>query len=278
MPMELRDLGYFAAVYEERSLTAAARRCFISQPSVSAALASLEHELGAALFVRHRRGATPTEAAERLYPTARRLVDEAAALKATFRAPAPAEPPVSLGVMRSIDAERMRELVTVLVRELGGARLHVVGESEPCDLRLVSRGVLAKNEAFTPLWSERFVVALPSAHPLALRATLRAADLAGVPVVERCHCEYARHFPRGKRRIDVAAVAASEEWALALVGAGVGIAVVPSGVRHDAHVVLRELADVRVDREVGLAHGAKAALVPGAQRALRAARRVFRAS
>ena len=31
-----------------------------------------------------------------------------------------------------------------------------------CDLRLVSRGLLAKGEAFTPLWSERFVVALPN--------------------------------------------------------------------------------------------------------------------
>lgn len=277
MAMELRELGYFAAVYEERSVTAAARRCFISQPSVSAAIASLEHELGAALFVRHRRGATPTEAAERLYPTARRLVDEATALKATFRAPAAPEPPVSLGVMRSVDAERVRELVAVVVRELGGARLHVVGDSEPCDLRLVSRGLLARGEAFTPLWSERFVVALPSAHPLALRATLRAADLAGLPVVERCNCEYARHFPRGKRRIEVAAVAASEEWALALVGAGVGVAIVPSGVRHDAHVVLRELADVKVDREVGLAHGSKRALPVGAQRALAAARRAFAA-
>jgi len=61
--MELRELGYFIAVYEEHSVTRAARRCFISQPSVSAALAGLEHELGAALFVRHRKGATPTSAA-----------------------------------------------------------------------------------------------------------------------------------------------------------------------------------------------------------------------
>jgi len=276
--MELRELGYFAAVYEERSVTAAARRCFISQPSVSAALASLEHELGAALFVRHRRGATPTEAGERLYPVARRLVDEAMALKATFKSPRPAEPPLVVGVMRAVDAERVRELIAALAGELGGAQLRVVGDAEPCDLRLVSRGLLAKGEAFTPLWSERFVVALPSPHPLALRATLRATDLLGLPVVERCHCEYARHFPRGKRRVEVAAVAASEEWALALVGAGVGIAIVPSGVRHDAHVVLRELADVRVDREVGLAHASKQALSTVAQRALAAARRAFAAS
>lgn len=273
--MELRELGYFAAVYEERSVTAAARRCFISQPSVSAALASLEHELGAALFVRHRRGATPTDAGERLYPVARRLVDEAAALKATFKRPTRAEPPLVIGIMRAVDAERVRELISVVVGELGGAQLRVTSESEACDLRLVSRGLLVSGEAFTPLWSERFVVALPSTHPLALRATVRATDLLGLPVVERCHCEYARHFPRGKRRVEVAAVAASEEWALALVGAGVGVAIVPSGVRHDARVVLKDIADVRVEREVGLSHSHKRALSSGAERALAGARRAF---
>ena len=44
--MELRELGYFVAVFEEGSVSAAARRSHISQPSVSTALAALEAELG----------------------------------------------------------------------------------------------------------------------------------------------------------------------------------------------------------------------------------------
>ena len=54
--MEIRELRYFAAVYSERNLTAAARRCFISQPSISAAIANLEAELGTTLFIRHKKG------------------------------------------------------------------------------------------------------------------------------------------------------------------------------------------------------------------------------
>ena len=50
--MELRELRYFLAVYETGSVTAAARRCFISQPSISAALAALERELGEILSTR----------------------------------------------------------------------------------------------------------------------------------------------------------------------------------------------------------------------------------
>jgi len=36
--MELRALRYFLAVYEELSLTGAAKRCFVAQPSISSAI------------------------------------------------------------------------------------------------------------------------------------------------------------------------------------------------------------------------------------------------
>jgi hypothetical protein len=53
--MDIRELRYFNAVFRERNLTAAARRCFISQPSISAAIANLEAELGTTLFIRHKK-------------------------------------------------------------------------------------------------------------------------------------------------------------------------------------------------------------------------------
>ena len=255
--MDLRELGYFVAVFEEGSVSAAARRSFISQPSVSAALAALEAELGATLFVRHRQGVTPTAAAARLYPTARRLIAEAQALRASFRAPAPARTPLALGLMRSLDAARGRELVRVLA-EAPDVRLRVVDPDQRCDVRVVSRGMVRAGEAFRPLWSERFVVALPASHPLAARATVRAADLVGQPFIERCHCEYARQFARRAPPLEPAAVATSEEWALALVAAGVGWAIVPAGaVRADPQIAVRPLADAVVTRQVGLAVRAK---------------------
>ena len=58
--MDIRELRYFAAVFRERNLTAAARRCFISQPSISAAITNLEAELGTTLFIRHKKGVAPT--------------------------------------------------------------------------------------------------------------------------------------------------------------------------------------------------------------------------
>jgi DNA-binding transcriptional LysR family regulator len=256
--MDLRELGYFVAVYEEQSVTAAARRCFISQPSVSAALSSLEHELETKLFVRHRKGATPTTAAEQLYPKARKLVDEAQALKATFRTKVRATR-LTVGLMQALDVERTREVLTVMTSQ-PGVQLRVVGADDPCDVRLVGKTGVHKDELFVPLWSERFVVALPSTHPLAREIGGAKTSAQGERLVERCHCDHARHFPRGKKRVDAVAVAQSEEWAVALVSAGVGIAIIPEGcVRPDPRVVVRALADVHVTRDVGLAYRPRSA-------------------
>jgi DNA-binding transcriptional LysR family regulator len=60
--MELHQLRYVVAVAEEGSFTAAAQRELVAQPAVSAAVRTLERELGVPLFRRGRGGAQPTEA------------------------------------------------------------------------------------------------------------------------------------------------------------------------------------------------------------------------
>jgi len=50
--MQLHEVRYFLAVCQERSFTRAARRCGVSQPSLTTALRRLEQNLGGALFER----------------------------------------------------------------------------------------------------------------------------------------------------------------------------------------------------------------------------------
>ena len=54
--MTFEQLGYFLALAEERSFVRAARRCGISQPSLTNAVKSLEAALGAPLFERTVKG------------------------------------------------------------------------------------------------------------------------------------------------------------------------------------------------------------------------------
>jgi LysR family nitrogen assimilation transcriptional regulator len=65
--LEFRQIQYFICLYEEGTVTGAARRVNVVQPALSAQIAKLEEELGQKLFVRNARGMMPTDAARRMY-------------------------------------------------------------------------------------------------------------------------------------------------------------------------------------------------------------------
>ena len=56
--MNVNQLKYFQAVCEEKSVTRAAERLHISQPSISNAIKCLEEELDVPLFVRDHKKLT----------------------------------------------------------------------------------------------------------------------------------------------------------------------------------------------------------------------------
>lgn len=65
--MDSRQLGYFREIVECGSLTAAARRLGIAQPSLSQHVRNLEEGLGATLLLRTAKGVVATEAGQVLY-------------------------------------------------------------------------------------------------------------------------------------------------------------------------------------------------------------------
>lgn len=256
--MDIRELRYFAAVYRERNLTAAARTCFVSQPSISTAITNLEAELGTTLFIRHKKGVAPTASAEQFHALARRIIDEADAARSLFRKPS-TRTNLTLGLMRTLDVPRTIALLKPLTARSDIA-LRLVGHDERADARIISKSMLGDDEHFVPLWSEHYVAALPPSHPLTLKERLRAADLADAPMIDRCHCEQSEFFGRAAQRRPSAAIAQSEDWAMALVAAGIGIAIVPEGVaKGHLDVAIREI-EVKIRREVGLAYRASAPL------------------
>jgi DNA-binding transcriptional LysR family regulator len=67
MPLDLRKIRYFVAVYEEGSVSRAAAREKVVQPALSVQLRQLEAELSVRLFDRSAQGVQPTPAGHHLY-------------------------------------------------------------------------------------------------------------------------------------------------------------------------------------------------------------------
>jgi DNA-binding transcriptional LysR family regulator len=83
--MDLRTLECFLVIAEEGSITRAATRLHMSQPPLTVRLKALERELGVQLLVRHGRGVDLTVAGRVLVERARRLLSDAEDTGATVR-------------------------------------------------------------------------------------------------------------------------------------------------------------------------------------------------
>lgn len=73
--MNLQHLEYFIAIAENKSVSKAAEELYITQPTLSRILKSMEAEMGVPLFKRTAKGVEVTESGEELYQTAKRVVD-----------------------------------------------------------------------------------------------------------------------------------------------------------------------------------------------------------
>lgn len=78
--MNLEQLQYICAIYELGSINQAAKRLYVSQPSVSSAVRKLEQELGFDILVRTAGGVRFTERGQALVRYAKRISEDCAAI------------------------------------------------------------------------------------------------------------------------------------------------------------------------------------------------------
>ncbi|MER7246752.1 LysR family transcriptional regulator [Kribbella sp. NPDC000426] len=288
--MELRHLRHFVALAEERSFTAAAGREHIVQSGLSTSIRALEKDVNALLFVRGTRPVRLTAEGDALVPLARRTLEAAAAARQTVQEVhgvlagqlrigalqttghtlpfagwlaefATAHPRVQISVVQ-LSASEMVQLV-----QDGGLDCGLVAllDHEPPGLDVV------------PLLAEPLVLACPRDHPLAAASAVRLEQLVGERFVEAppawaIRTEIDRAFAGAglKRQI----VCEVNEWVMVLdlVGAGVGVALVPRGLdftlhpRSTAALQLVPLTGVQLERRVDLIVPTGHAATPAARR------------
>ena len=72
--MNLKQLEAFVRVAETKNFSTAAKMLFLTQPTVSAHISSLERELNTCLLVRNTKGVALSEAGKELYAYAEQML------------------------------------------------------------------------------------------------------------------------------------------------------------------------------------------------------------
>ena len=97
--MQMQQVQYFLALCQECNFTRAARRCAVTQPTLTVAIRQLEAELGGSLFKREGRISTLSGLGVAVQPHLGAIdaaADEAKRAAAAFLAASPAVPPLRL--------------------------------------------------------------------------------------------------------------------------------------------------------------------------------------
>jgi len=256
--MDLKSLKYFIAVYEQKSFSAAAKQCFIAQPSISAAVAQLESLLSTTLFNRHARGVIATSDGERLYPLAKNLLGQAGAITASFKEKSD-KPEFRLGVTRGLGVKRMSSLLKDFTSTVPNMALTLVPQTEDNNARIITKEELDLAESYVPLWQEDYLLALPYDHPLSLSNSLSLKDFNQLAMIKRSPClawqQLEEVLALAGIALDIRAKIQTIDYALGLVSAGLGCAILPAYAEVLTHqdIVLRPIEELQIRREVVLA-------------------------
>jgi Transcriptional regulator len=256
--VDIRSLRYFIAVFEERSLSAAAKRCFVAQPSISATLAQLEEDLSTKLFVRHSKGVSPTDSGSQLYPHACRMVNDLNSLRGLF---SENTTPLSLTISLTpfLSGAFISQVIKKMLDEISGLTLNLIDESESADLRFTCSRYTSEDDVFYPLWEDDYVIAMPEGHWLSEFPSLSIKQIDRQPFISRTPCDILESWnylmQKQGLKTDIRAQVKTEEYALDLVAAGLGISLIPEhSSRGRSDICIRPINDVKLKRVVGLAH------------------------
>ena len=196
--MTLTQLRYVIEVAEAGSISAAAARLFIAQPSLSKAVGELEAEMGVRIFERGARGVRLTDEGTRFLSYARQVVEQADLLESQYAEPRRRVFAVSsqhyafvvnafVGLVREIGREKyefsLREGTTAGIIEDVRTQRSEVGVIYLSDFnREIIEGAVKRAELrFEPLFTASPHVFVSRTSPLAGRSSVTLGDLEPFP-------------------------------------------------------------------------------------------------
>ncbi|MDD2728966.1 transcriptional regulator CynR [Malikia sp.] len=191
--MEIRQLRYFLDIADTEHLTQSAQNLFVTQSTLSHGLRQLEQELGVALFDRLGRGLKLSQAGAEFRVYARRALQEIEAGRMALadlgglqsgQLKVGAFPTFLNTVVPATVAafSRAYPKVKVEVQDLRAGAIEQQLLDGELDLGIAFHPAQSDDIEAEVLFDERLLLVVGPRHPLAGRAGLELAGLAGVPL------------------------------------------------------------------------------------------------
>lgn len=272
--IDLRQLRYFVQVIDSGTMSEASRSCGVSQSAMSQTINDLEERLGEQLLIRGRRGVKVTNAGQLLLNHANRLLREEEKLWAQFAARGDLrDGKVSFGMIPTLAPYLLPLLVRPFRQRHPGVEIEVNESRTPELIQKIADGEMefAILSDVTPedhrnfglqtrlLFKEPLLVALPVQHEWVTgERHFRPKDLSASDLIQLSdgHCLMDQTLKICRLKETERQVQCDQlETALAMVAAGLGMAVVPKLAVKDRPrdgVVVRPFAKPIPERKIYL--------------------------
>jgi DNA-binding transcriptional LysR family regulator len=193
--MDIQGLEAFWWISQTGSFNKAAERLYLTQPSVTARIQSLEKELGQSLFERKPRGVRLTDAGRVLLPHAERVLqDIRKARQAVADLEAATGGTLTVGSALTTSTYTLPEIfakfkaahpaVEVAVRTGRSQQIQQLVLDDTVQLGLVHSPLSSHTEIEAmPLYAESIILVIHPGHPLAGRSEVTAEHLASEPFI-----------------------------------------------------------------------------------------------
>ena len=257
--MTLTELRYIVALAREQHFGRAARRCFVSQPTLSIGVKKLEDELGITIFERSKFAVHTTPSGKKIIAQAQKVLEETDALKEiASMGKDQLSSPLRVGAIYTSGPYLFPRMIPQLTRTAPAMPLYLEENFTSVlrqKLRMGELDVIIVTLPFTepdvvtlPLYDEPFIVLMPGNHSLARQQAVDPVSLQAenVLMLSQGHCfrdQVLAACPALINRKDhthpdhdhTSLEASSLETIRHMVASGMGITVLPISAADDRH-------------------------------------------
>ena len=239
--MTLRHMKIFVTVFQQDSITGAARELHLAQPSVSLAIKELENYYGLRLFERIGRHISPTEGGKEFYGYAVHIVSLFQEMEKKMKN-WDAVGSIRIGTSITIGTHILPALTRRFQREYPKLHLEaIISKSSDIEQHILNNSIdigLIETQpehpelTFTPFMEDTMCAIVPCHHPLTRQTDVSLSQLAEYPFLMREHGSAGREIldaALSLQQISVRPVweSSSTQAIVRGVSEGIGVAVLP---------------------------------------------------